>query len=338
MNHSVKSDEELIALLERTMRDVSACAPDMEFSTTAGNQRWMATAAAATVLVVGVGAAGLALNARHDASSPLSPGGQTTTPADTAEPITSTTVSSTDSGPIASTTTSIVPVIGARPPVDPRDEAWRSAVDQEMAAFGTCATADVTVGPGTLFNAKTICSHFSGGQPVDGNVVFILEELPFPTLADSVADWTKNGTGNGTPGVPLGKDAVMFVGKSNGVTRRVAIVTAKHAIVINSEIIDDKYLPTGDHDLAVVGQNLEKVAGRILQENTQCAGVGTVTVMKGDTPAGLAQTFGLTVEQLNAANARNPSYAAFAVGSTVVIPCTAPTSISTPDGVTPTTG
>ncbi len=70
MNHSVTSDEELNALLERTMRRVSVSAPDMEFSKTAGNHRWIATAAAATVLAVGVGAAGVALNARRDASSP----------------------------------------------------------------------------------------------------------------------------------------------------------------------------------------------------------------------------------------------------------------------------
>lgn len=70
MNSSVTSDEELNALLERTMRAVSESAPDMEFSTTTGNQRWIATAAAATVLVVGVGAAGVVLNARRDASSP----------------------------------------------------------------------------------------------------------------------------------------------------------------------------------------------------------------------------------------------------------------------------
>ena len=70
MNYSVTSDEELNALLERTMRAVSESAPDMEFSTTTGNQRWIATAAAATVLMVGVGATGVALNARRDASSP----------------------------------------------------------------------------------------------------------------------------------------------------------------------------------------------------------------------------------------------------------------------------
>jgi hypothetical protein len=92
MNHSVKSDEELIALLQRTMHKVSVSAPEMKFTATAGDQRWMASAAAATVLVAGLGAVGIALNARHNASSPLSPGAQATTPVDTAEPITSTPV------------------------------------------------------------------------------------------------------------------------------------------------------------------------------------------------------------------------------------------------------
>ena len=325
MNHSVTSDEELIALLERTMHEVSECAPDMEFSTTAGNQRWMATAAAATVLVVGVGAAGLALNARDDASSPLSPGGQTT-------------VASTDGGPIASTTTSIVAVVHARP-LDPRDDAWQAAVYQEMSAFGTCATANVEVGPGTLFNAKTACNHFSDGQPVDGNIVFTLEELPFPTLADSVANWTKNGTGSGAPGVPLGKDAVMFVEKRNGVTRQVSIVTATHAVNIYSELIDDKYLPTGDHDLTAVAQDLNKVAGTILHlpHETKCT-PGTYVVQKGDTPAGLAHTFNLTVEELNAANAANPSFEAFPVGSKIAVPCSTQVPAGLPEDTTPTTG
>ena len=85
MNNSVKTDDDLIALLKRTMHNVAVSAPDMEFSTTAGNQRWMATAAAATVLVVGVGAAGLALTGGRDASRRLSPGAQTTASGDTVE-------------------------------------------------------------------------------------------------------------------------------------------------------------------------------------------------------------------------------------------------------------
>ena len=94
MNNSVKSDDELIALLERTMHHVAVSAPDMEFSTTARSQRWMASAAAATVLVVGVGAAALALTARHDASGRLSPGAQTTEPATTVDPVPYTTMPS----------------------------------------------------------------------------------------------------------------------------------------------------------------------------------------------------------------------------------------------------
>jgi hypothetical protein len=66
MNASLISDEELHALLERTMHRVSESAPNMEFSTKSASRRWMSTAAAATLLVVGVGAAGFALRTRHD--------------------------------------------------------------------------------------------------------------------------------------------------------------------------------------------------------------------------------------------------------------------------------
>lgn len=263
MNHSVKSDEELIALLERTMLKVSVSAPEMEFSTTAGNQRWMATAAVATVLVVGVGAAGIALNARHDTSSPLTPGAQATTPADTAEPITSTTMSSIDGGTSAVTTTSILTTTGTIRPLDARDEAWRAAVYQEMASFGSCATTDYGVGSGDQFSAKAICNHFSDGQPVDGALVFILEELP-ASIDKSSADWQQKTAGFDTAGAPVGPDALMFVETSNGATRRVAIVTPDHMVFLAAELIDDKYLPTGDHDLAAVAQDLNKVADSIL--------------------------------------------------------------------------
>lgn len=328
MNHSVKSDEELIALLERTMHKVSVSAPEMEFSTAAGNQRWMAAAAAA-VIVVGVGATGIALNARHDGSSPLTPGAQATTPVDTAEPITSTTMSSTDGGSSAVTTTALHSTTGTVRPLDPRDEAWRAAVYQHMASFGTCATANVEVGPGTLFNAKTACNHFTDGQPVDGSIVFMLNELPFATLAESVADFTKNGTGNGAAGVPIGTDAVMFVEKSNGVTRRASIVTAKHAVVIYSELLDDKYLPTGDHDLAAVAQDLNKVAGPLIAKAAGANGDGhcilaSYIVLEGDTPAGVAQKFNVSMEALKAANVTTPSFETFSVGMKIFIPAQAP--------------
>jgi len=102
MNHSVMSDEELLALLERTMHDVSECAPDMEFSATASSHRWVASAAAASVLVIGLGAAGVALRARHDAASHVSPVGQT--PVDTAATITPTTGASIGTEPSTATT------------------------------------------------------------------------------------------------------------------------------------------------------------------------------------------------------------------------------------------
>jgi hypothetical protein len=80
MNHSVDSDEALVALLQRTMHEVSMSAPDMELSTTAGNQRWMVSAAAATVIVVGVGAAGLAVTSRSGSSDRISSSSPSTVP------------------------------------------------------------------------------------------------------------------------------------------------------------------------------------------------------------------------------------------------------------------
>ncbi len=261
MNHSVKSDEELIALLERTMHKVSVSAPEMEFSTAAGNQRWMAAAAA--VIVVGVGAAGVALNARHNGSSPLTPGAPATTPVDTVGPITSTTMSSIDGGSSAGTTTSLLTTTGTVRPLDARDDAWRAAVYQQMASFGSCATTDYGVGSGDQFSAKAICNHFLDGQPVDGNLVFILEELP-ASIDKSSADWQQKTAGFDTVGVPVGPDALMFVETSNGATRRAAIVTPDHMVFLAAELIDDKYLPNGDHDLAAVAQDLNEVADSIL--------------------------------------------------------------------------
>jgi hypothetical protein len=263
MNHSVKTDEELLALLEHTMHKVSDAAPDMELTASAGNPRWMASAAAATVIAVGVGAAGLALHARHDNSGPLTPGAQPTTPFDSAEPITSTTMSSVDGETSAVTTTSIFSTTGTVRPLDSRDEAWRAAVYQEMASFGTCATTDYGVGSSAGFSAKTICSHFVDGQPVDGNLVFVIQELP--ATLDKSSGWQQKAAGFDTAGTPLSSvDAMMFVETSNGVTRRAAIVTPRYMVFVAAELIDDQYLPTGDHDLAVVLQHLNAAADTIL--------------------------------------------------------------------------
>lgn len=179
--------------------------------------------------------------------------------------ITSMTMSSTDGGSSAVTTTAFHTTTGTVRPLDARDEAWRAAVYQAMASFGSCATTDdYLVDSGTSFKATTICTHFSDGQPVDGNLVFILHELRFNTLDESVADWTKNGNGNGASGVPIGSDTMMFAETNNGLTRRVSIVTAKHAIVIQAEMVEDRYLPTGDQDLTTVAQDLNTLADLIL--------------------------------------------------------------------------
>jgi hypothetical protein len=202
--------------------------------------------------VLGVAAAGVALSSRNNAS-PLSPGAQVSAPADTIEIVTPTTMSTSPlpTGPIRA--------------ADPRDEAWRAAVYQEMSSFGSCATTDFGVGTGAQFSAITICSHFVGDQPVDGNLVFVVQALP-ATLDTSSTDWQQNlaGTGFDGPGVPVGADGLMFVETSRGTTRRVVIVTPKHKISVAAEMLDDKYLPTGNHDLSVVAQDLNKIADSVL--------------------------------------------------------------------------
>jgi hypothetical protein len=249
MTHSVKSDDELIALLQRTMHKVSAAAPDMEFSTGAGHQGWMATAAAATLVVVGVGAAGLALSAREDVPGPTTPGAGATTPVATRQSV-------------APTTTSIDGSAGTTDLQDPRSDAWRAAVYDQMAAFGTCA--DAGVGSGPEFRATTVCTHFVGEQPVDGNVAFVLEELP-AGIDTSLPNWQRKAFGlDYSAIVPLEGSDVMFVDRSNGVVRRVAVVTPEHVVLVSAEMVDDQYLPTGDSDLAAVARHLNGIADVIL--------------------------------------------------------------------------
>jgi len=80
MNHPVKTDEDLVALLERTMQHVAATAPNTELEPPVASRRWIGSVAAAAVLVVGLAAAGLALSSRHDAESPLSPAADASAP------------------------------------------------------------------------------------------------------------------------------------------------------------------------------------------------------------------------------------------------------------------
>ena len=63
-------------------------------------------------------------------------------------------------------------------------------------------------------------------------------------------------------------------------------------------------------------------------------------VQKGDTPAGVAQRFGFTVDELKAANATTPSFEAFSVGLSIFIPsnppgvCSASRTIDRPQDTT----
>jgi hypothetical protein len=65
MNHTVQSDDELIAVLERTMREVARLAPDMRVDEP-NDRRWLATAAAAAVVVAGAAGVGIAISHRED--------------------------------------------------------------------------------------------------------------------------------------------------------------------------------------------------------------------------------------------------------------------------------
>jgi len=70
----------------------------------------------------------------------------------------------------------------------------------------------------------------------------------------------------------------------------------------------------------------------------------TLIVNKGDTPAGVAQQFGVTVAALKAANVTTPSFEAFPVGLKIIIPpkpqykCTASNPTGGPQDTIPPKG
>jgi len=161
----------------------------------------------------------------------------------------------------AVTTTGVITLAPSQT-VDARDEAWRAAVYEEMASFGTCAIADRTAGSDVLFVSRVTCNHFSDGQPVDGNLVFDLSKLP-ANVDTNLAGWQQGVAGFDTPGEQVGGNAEMFVETSGGTVRRVAIVTPTHVIRIIPELVESEYLPSGDA-LAVAAQHLNLLADSIL--------------------------------------------------------------------------
>ena len=68
MNQSTMTDDELIALLEHTMRDVARLAPDMSVDEPRSDNRWIVTAAAAVIVVAGGSGIALVASSRQDAS------------------------------------------------------------------------------------------------------------------------------------------------------------------------------------------------------------------------------------------------------------------------------
>ncbi|MEO6492491.1 MAG: hypothetical protein ABIP99_06620, partial [Ilumatobacteraceae bacterium] len=127
MNQSIESDDELIALLERTMREVARLAPDMRVAEVRHNNRWIATAAAAAVVVVAGAAAGaLVVSSRHD-SSPVSTGAdasRATIPA-TESPVTSPTSDTAYPGSLGtSPSAQLIGVPGDFPAVVPRPDTF----------------------------------------------------------------------------------------------------------------------------------------------------------------------------------------------------------------------
>ncbi|MEI8240588.1 MAG: hypothetical protein WCI22_14330 [Actinomycetota bacterium] len=271
MNNTMKSEEDVLAILERTMRAVADHAPDMEFSTRSNSSRWMASAAAAALVVAGVGAAGIALSSRNDPTGvTLGAGADATAPSETAEPITSTTMSTGDGGTSSVTTIQVAPSTPTRA-ADGRDTAWRAAVTDELARWqSNLAVADYIVGSPEFFTGDTPSDLFVGhvittltlnGQVVDGNIVFTLSAYP-ANFDTTTPGWQRKTAQAETDGTPVGANSMMFLEQSNGVTRRVSVVTPTHLLVINTELINDQSLPADG--LAAMAQDLNKLADDIL--------------------------------------------------------------------------
>ena len=74
--------------------------------------------------------------------------------------------------------------------------------------------------------------------------------------------------------------------------------------------------PAADTDTAV---DTGEVGEPIPTSGDNCE-AGSYVIASGDIPITVAEQFDVTLEELNAANATNPSYTSFIVGETIVIP------------------
>lgn len=123
MNQTLKSDEELIALLEHTMRRVAQAAPTMRFDDAHHDNRWMATAAAAVLVVAGATRAAIVVSSRHD-SAPVDTSAVASEPTSQGSSPTSPTPDTVDPSAIGSPTVTVIGVTDDFPSVVPRPDTF----------------------------------------------------------------------------------------------------------------------------------------------------------------------------------------------------------------------
>ncbi len=142
------------------------------------------------------------------------------------------------------------------------DAAWRAAVEQEAASLHLdLGITEQSVGSSAEFSTKIIGTLTADGKVLDGNLAFVLTQLP-ANLDTSSTDWQQQAAGVNAPGVQLSADTTMFVETMVGKGRRVAIVTPKHVVYIVAETIDDNLL-TSDA-ITAAAQGLNKLADSVL--------------------------------------------------------------------------
>ena len=144
--------------------------------------------------------------------------------------------------------------------------AWRTFVEQELAHQGLdFAITGTGVGPGEGFSTYVESSTTAGGRSFDGSLVFQLSQLP-SNIDTTTHGWQQQAVQFQSAPVRLANtDRWLFVGRSNGVIRRVAVVTPDHIVYIGAEMIEDVDLPTSDI-LALVAQVLSELANTLTLE------------------------------------------------------------------------
>ena len=137
---------------------------------------------------------------------------------------------------------------------------WRTFVEQELAHQGLdFAITGTGVGPGDGFSTYVESGTTAAGRSFDGSLVFQLSQLP-SNIDTTTQGWQQQAVQFESAPVKLADtDQWLFVDRSNGVIRRVAVVTPDHIVYIGAEMIVNIDLPTSDI-LAIVAQDLSALA------------------------------------------------------------------------------